>query len=137
MKQNRYEHTQRTRKNLILRVILLTVGSLALLIGTIGIVVPGIPTTPFILIAAACYIRSSERLYRWLITNRFFGPVIITWREKRGLTLQTKIVTFLLVWGLLGGAALFLVESIFMRGLLIGLAMVKTLVLLRLRTVTP
>lgn len=135
MKQNRYEHTQRTRKNLILRVILLTVGSLALLIGTLGIVVPGIPTTPFILIAAACYIRSSERLYRWLITNRFFGPVITTWRENRGLTLQTKIVTFLLVWGLLGGAALFLVESIFMRGLLIGLAMVKTLVLLRLRTV--
>ena len=119
----------------LLRWVLPTVGTLALGLGALGTLVPGLPTTPFILIAAACYIRSSERLYRWLLTNRVFGPVLATWQAERGLTMRTKLITLALVWIMLGGAALFLVESLLMKLMLLGLAGTKTAVLARIRTV--
>ena len=56
-----------------------------------GIVLPILPTTPFLLLAAVCYARSSERFYVWLLTNRFFGEYIRDWRENRGLTVGTKV----------------------------------------------
>jgi|YNPBryunderm2012_1023409.scaffolds.fasta_scaffold16811_2 hypothetical protein len=123
------------RANPLLRWLLLGLGTLAMGVGALGVIMPGLPTTPFMLIAAACYIRSSERLYRWLVTNRLFGPVLATWQAERGLTLRTKLVTLALVWVLLGSAALFLVESLLMRLALVGLACVKTVVLARMRTV--
>ncbi|MCS6880249.1 MAG: YbaN family protein [Oscillochloridaceae bacterium] len=118
-----------------LRWLFLSIGTLSLGIGALGTVVPGLPTTPFVLLAAACYVRSSERLYRWLITNRVFGPVLETWRTQRGMTLRAKLVTLALVWLMLGSAALFLAESLFMKLVLIGIASVKTVVLARIRTV--
>ena len=60
--------------SLLVRVVLWICGSIALLLGIIGIVVPGLPTTPFILVAAACYARASERFYRWLVHNPTFAP---------------------------------------------------------------
>ena len=64
----------------LVRGILWTVGSIALLLGVIGIVVPGLPTTPFVLVAAACYARASARFYFWLVHNPTFGPLISEWR---------------------------------------------------------
>jgi uncharacterized membrane protein YbaN (DUF454 family) len=127
--------TQSTRQSFFVRVILLTIGSVALLIAMFGLVIPVLLTTPFVLVAAACYIRSSERLYRWLVANHVFGSIISTWQEKRGLTLRTKLITLVLVWCMLGGTAIFLVESTLIRSILIGLAVIKTIVLMKLRTV--
>ncbi|NCC31027.1 MAG: DUF454 domain-containing protein [Chloroflexia bacterium] len=123
------------RTNPLVRWLLLGFGTLALGVGALGVMLPGIPTTPFVLIAAACYIRSSARLYRWLIGNRVFGPIIVTWQTERGLTMRTKLITLALVWIMLGGAALFLVESLVMQLVLLGLAATKTVVLARIRTV--
>ena len=63
--------------SLLVRMVLLTLGSLALLLGIIGIFLPGLPTTPFVLVAAACYARASETFYRRLIANPTVGPLII------------------------------------------------------------
>jgi uncharacterized membrane protein YbaN (DUF454 family) len=65
-------------------------GSIALLLGIIGIVVPGLPTTPFILVAAACYARASERFYHWLLRNPTFGPLIAEWRRHRSIPWRVK-----------------------------------------------
>jgi uncharacterized membrane protein YbaN (DUF454 family) len=119
----------------LLRWLLLAAGTLALGLGVLGLIVPGLPTTPFVLIAAACYIRSSERLYRWLISNHVFGPVVTTWQAERGLTIRAKLITLALVWITLGGAALFLVDSMVMKLVLLGLVCIKTVVLARIRTV--
>lgn len=127
--------SQPAKPKRLLRWLLLGIGSLSLGMAGLGLVLPGLPVTPFVLLAAACYVRSSERLYRWLVSNPAFGPVITTWREQRGLTLSTKLITLALVWLMLGSAALWLVESVWMRGLLIGLAVIKTGVLWRIRTV--
>ena len=59
-------------------------------VGGVGIVVPGLPTTPFLLLAAACFARSSPRLYRWLLENRHFGPLIRDYRAGRGVSARVK-----------------------------------------------
>lgn len=60
-------------------------GGLALLAGIIGIFLPVLPTTPFILLAALCFARSSPRIYGWLLNHRLFGPMIDTWQRHRSI----------------------------------------------------
>lgn len=74
------------------RALLWTAGSVALLLGVIGIVVPGLPTTPFVLLAAACYARASPRFYSWLAHNRTFGPIIREWRLHHSIPRRIKRV---------------------------------------------
>lgn len=76
--------------SLLVRMVLLVLGSIALLLGIIGIFLPGLPTTPFILVAAACYARASERFYHWLLRNPTFGPLIAEWRHHRSIPYRVK-----------------------------------------------
>ena len=82
----------RTKKQL-----LLIVGTASVVIGISGIFVPVLPTTPFLLLAAACYLRSSERFYLWLINNRLFGAYIRDYIEGKGMALKTKIIALALL----------------------------------------
>ncbi len=68
-------------------------GTVCLVIGCVGIILPLLPTTPFLLLAAACYARSSERWYNWLLTNRWFGEYIKNWHEGKGIPMKTKILS--------------------------------------------
>ena len=65
--------------------LLMSLGILAMVVGLIGVVVPLLPTTPFLLLAAACFVRSSDTLYDWLTSNRLFGGFIRDYREQRGV----------------------------------------------------
>lgn len=76
----------------LVRVALWLVGSVALLLGIVGILLPGLPTTPFILVAAACYARASAPVYCWLVANPAFGPMIIEWRVHRSIPFRIKII---------------------------------------------
>ena len=67
------------------RAVLLVVGTASLALGVIGILLPVLPTTPFLLVTAACYARASTRLYAWLLGQRSFGPIISEWRRSRSL----------------------------------------------------
>jgi hypothetical protein len=60
-------------------------------IGMVGVVVPGLPTTPFMILAAACFARSSQRFYRWVMTNRLFGSQVRRFREGKGISLRGKV----------------------------------------------
>ncbi len=68
------------------------VGTVSLLLGLIGIVLPGLPTTPFVLLAAACFARASPRLHQWMRNNRWVGPSLRDWERHRSLTLRIKAV---------------------------------------------
>ncbi len=81
-------HANRSR---LARGILVAVGTVSVGLGILGIVLPVVPTTPFLLLAAACFAHSSERFYVMLLTNRFFGHYIRDWRDKRGLTISMKL----------------------------------------------
>ena len=80
-----------TRKRPTLRqTLLVAAGLVALGLGLIGIVLPGLPTTPFVLLAAACFARASPRLHRWLTNHRYLGPMVRDWEANRSLPLHVK-----------------------------------------------
>lgn len=81
----------------LVRAVLLTCGSIALLLGIIGVFLPGLPTTPFVLVAAACYARASEPFYRWLVANPTFGPLIIEWRRHHSIPFRIKVIAIVLM----------------------------------------
>ncbi len=78
--------------------LLLIAGVITTVLGLVGIAVPLLPTTPFLLLAAACYIRSSERLYHWLTTHRLFGACIRNYREHHAVALPAKLLALALLW---------------------------------------
>ena len=84
LKQKRYT-------NKYLRWLLIAAGTVSILLGILGIILPLLPTTPFLLLAAASYARSSVKFYNWLINNRFFGSYIKNYREGKGIPLRVKV----------------------------------------------
>ncbi|MEH7443810.1 YbaN family protein [Bacillus sp. JJ1122] len=103
--------------NVAVKALLITIGTLSIGLGVIGIVVPLLPTTPLMLLGAACYVKSSERLYQKLIKNKWLGAYIKDFREKKGISRQNKILSLSLMWLSIGGTVLlkdgsFLFDSI-------------------------
>jgi uncharacterized membrane protein YbaN (DUF454 family) len=84
------------------RYLLIALGTMCLAIGIIGIFTPILPTTPFLLLAAFCYLRSSARFHRWLMNNRVFGGYIRSYTEGRGIPLKVKLFTIALLWVTIG-----------------------------------
>ena len=116
--------------------VLVTLGVIAVALGIIGVLVPLLPTTPFLLLAAACFVRSSERLYAWLIRHRWFGTYIRHYREHRAIPLRAKVVTLALLWGSIGYAILAIVTAWWARALLGAIAAGVTIHILRIKTLT-
>jgi uncharacterized membrane protein YbaN (DUF454 family) len=76
----------------------IVVGTISLGLGAVGLFLPVLPTTPFLLLAAACYYKGSERMHRWLLNNKLFGSYIRNYREGRGIALKAKVITLCLLW---------------------------------------
>ncbi len=74
----------------ITKALWLTAGLICLVLGTIGMVLPILPTTPFLLASAACFCKSSPRMYNWLLNNKYFGEYIKNYKEGKGLPLKNK-----------------------------------------------
>lgn len=107
------------------RAVYIGAGTLFLVLGIVGIFLPLLPTTPFVLLAAACYARGSRRFYDWLLANRTFGPMILEWRRHHSLPYRTKITSIALMSVTLGVSIVFFVESLQLKLLLVlvGLAL--------------
>jgi len=113
--------------------ILFIAGTISVAIGVIGIFVPLLPTTPFLLLAAACYMRSSERFYRWLLNNRFFGTYISNYIEGKGIPLRIKIGTIALLWTTISLSIFLISPSIAVNIILVIVAIGVTLHIILLR----
>jgi uncharacterized membrane protein YbaN (DUF454 family) len=79
-----------------------TLGSISLALGILGMVLPVLPTTPFLLLAVACYCRSSERMYGWMLSNKMFGRYISNYRAGRGVPPKVKVLTLGVLWLAIG-----------------------------------
>jgi uncharacterized membrane protein YbaN (DUF454 family) len=112
----------------------MTIGIISVGLGTAGVFLPLLPTTPFLLLAAACFIRSSDRLYQWLIHNRWFGSYIRNYQEHRALPLRAKVTALILLWATMTYSVFFLVTIKALRVLLLLIATLVTVYLLRLKT---
>ncbi|MBN2394763.1 MAG: YbaN family protein [Anaerolineae bacterium] len=117
--------------------LLVVAGILAVGLAVVGIFVPVLPTTPFLLLAAACFMRSSGRLYNWLIHHKWFGEYIRHYREYRAITLQEKALTLVALWVGIGVTAVFAVTLWWVRALLAAVAVGVTLHITHIRTLTP
>ena len=113
-------HKVKETKNFLLKCFWIFLGCLFVGLGAIGAVIPGMPTTVFLVLAAACFIRSSQRLYDWLINNKTFGPYLKNYREGKGIPLKAKIVALSMIVVFVSFAVFYAVEFIQMK-VLVGL----------------
>lgn len=116
--------------------LLIITGCISLSLGIVGIFIPLLPTTPFLLLAAACFFRSSDPLYHWITHHKVFGNYILCYRQFRAVSKRTKIVSVTFLWLFIGYAALFVATSPWLRLLLLVIAVCVTAHILRLRTLT-
>ena len=114
----------------------LIIGTLALVLGAIGLFLPVLPTTPFVILAAACYLRSSKRMHAWILQSRLFGETIENFQAGRGLKRATKIRALVLMWATISISAFFFVDQLIFRGAMFLVAAGVTVYLLRLPTLT-
>lgn len=118
----------------LMKYILAFIGTVSLVLGVIGIFLPVLPTTPFLLLSAALYLRSSRRLYNWLLSHRHLGPYIKNFYEKRAIPLRVKIVSVSLLWITLLYCAFFVASAWWMRILFIAIAAGVTVHILGYKT---
>jgi len=116
-----------------LRALLIICGTISLALGIIGIVIPVLPTTPFLLLAAACYARSSDRFYNWLMGNRVFGSYIRNYREGRGIPVRVKAMAITFLWATIF-VSIFFLESFLVRAILLIIAILVTLHIAMIKT---
>ena len=117
-----------------MRIVLLVAGTLAVLLAVLGIFLPLLPTTPFLLLAAWCYARSSTRFHQLLLSNRWFGPYLTNYQMGRGIPARARLVTLIMLWSAIGVGAVFVAPAWWSRLLLIAIASGVTVYLLRLPT---
>jgi uncharacterized membrane protein YbaN (DUF454 family) len=77
------------------RIALILIGFVSLALGALGVFLPLLPTTPFVLVAAIAFAKSSDRLHQWLVDHDIFGPLIADWREHGAISRRTKVISVL------------------------------------------
>lgn len=114
------------------RILFFTAGSLALSAGVIGIFLPVLPTTPFLLLASFCFVRSSERIHQWLIQHPVFGDYINNYMTHKGITKADRRKALCFLWLTLGLTIIFS-NSLHLRVALAVIGSLVTAHLMRLR----
>ena len=117
----------------LLQALLVTCGTVCVGLGILGIFLPLLPTTVFLLLAAACYARSSERFHQKLLSHRFLGAYIRNYRDGRGMAPREKAITIGLLWIGIGATMIWSVTAWWMRGVLLLIAVSVTVHVARLK----
>lgn len=116
------------------RYLFIALGFVSVGLAVVGIFLPVLPTTPFLLLAAFFFARSSPRFYDWLHTNRWFGDYLRNYREGRGIPAREKYVTIGLLWLVITLSAVFAISNWWVRGALAAIAVAVTVHLVRTKT---
>lgn len=119
------------------KALLIFLGTICVGLGVMGIFLPLMPTTVFLLMAAYCYSHSSERFHNWLMTNKVFGKYISDYRSGKGISLRQKISTIAILWASIGISIWFVGGSFWLTLLLAAVAIGVTVHLLWLKTYRP
>jgi len=109
-------------------------GIVALSLGIIGVFIPFLPTTPFLLLAAGFFLKGSERLYQWLISHKVFGEYIRNFREQKAIPKKTKIFAVSTLWSTILTSIFFFTETLALRVLLFGIGAAVTIHILHYKT---
>jgi uncharacterized membrane protein YbaN (DUF454 family) len=113
----------------MVKIIAIISGTILLGIGIIGIFLPGLPTTPFLLLSAGLYARSSDKLYQRIITNNYIGPRIIEYQRNKGLKKHEKVSAILFMWFMIFVSAFVFMHTLIPRLIIIAVGLIGTLVM--------
>jgi uncharacterized membrane protein YbaN (DUF454 family) len=116
------------------RFILVALGLLFVGLGIVGILIPGFPTTPFLILAAACFFRSSKKLYNWLISTPRYGKTIKKFQEEGTVSKKAKIISLTSMWGMITLSAIFLINTWWIKLLAVGLGLIGSLLIFLIPT---
>lgn len=116
------------------KILFVVLGFLSLGLGILGIFIPVLPTTPFLLLSAYLFAKSSEKLYNWLLSTKNFGKIIKDYRERKGVSLGIKIYSLSLLWLTILASVIFFLSPIFLDMLLILIATAVSYHILKLKT---
>lgn len=119
-------------RNPLLKWCFLALGILCTALAVLGIFLPLLPTVPLLLLAAACFARSSEKCYSWLLEHNHLGPLISGYLDGSGIPRRARTIAIFLVWLTISTSALFLVPLVWVKVLLFAIAIGVTIYLLRL-----
>lgn len=120
--------------NRVARLWYLGAGHVSVGLAVLGVFLPLLPTTPFLLLAAACYARGSVRFYNWLLNSATFGPIIRNWREHRSVAPRHKVLGITVIVLSIGSTVIFFVPNIYGKIALSLLGLGWIIVMLRLPT---
>jgi uncharacterized membrane protein YbaN (DUF454 family) len=119
------EKTSKTSR--LLRGVWTFAGTFFLAVGVIGIFLPVLPTTPFLLLSAACYFKGSRRMHDWLLNNKWFGSYLRNYREGKGVSVKVKAISILSLWATIGYSAFYVIDMLIVRIVLLVVAIAVTL----------
>ncbi|MBU2492421.1 MAG: YbaN family protein [Bacteroidetes bacterium] len=128
------EQFDKYSSNKFIRIIFIAAGWIFVGLGIIGIFLPVMPTTIFLIIAAACFARSSEKFYNQLLNNKYLGKYIRDYLENKGMPLRAKIIAIIMINTVIGYSAFFAVETYWVKILLLIIAVSLTVYLISLKT---
>lgn len=117
-----------------MRIVYATIGTISLILGVMGIFLPVLPTTPFLLLTAALYFKASDKMYNWLMNHKCFGPYIRNFREHKAIPLKAKIVSVTMLWATLLYCAFGVSNNLWMSLLFIAIAIAVTIHILSYKT---
>jgi len=116
------------------KVIFVLAGTISLGLGAVGVFLPILPTTPFLLLSAACYYKGSERMHQWLLSNRLFGSYVRNYKEGKGISLTGKIWTLSLLWITICLSAFYMMNNYAVQIVLFAVAIAVTIHIMTLPT---
>ncbi|MBN2617094.1 MAG: YbaN family protein [Spirochaetales bacterium] len=116
--------------------LLLIAGSLSLFLGILGILLPILPTTPFLLLSATCYLKSSKKLYLWLINHKILGLYIKSYIEYKAISIGAKVISIFTLWAVISSSIIFFVDIIHLKLFLLFIAISVTIYILNIKTLT-
>ena len=122
------------RPSSLKKAIFVVAGTISLGLGAVGAFLPVLPTTPFLLLSAACYYKGSERMHRWLLDNKLFGSYIRNYKEGKGISQAGKVFTIFLLWIAICFSALFMVNNYIVQVVLFAIAIAVTIHVITLPT---
>lgn len=117
---------------LLVRYLLIGIGFAAVALGMLGVALPVLPTTPFLLLAAACFARSSTRFHDWLMNMPVFGQCIRDYKAGKGIPVRVKIIALTVLWTTILTSVIWIIPVLFVKALLIAVASVVTTYIVRL-----
>lgn len=126
-----YSHEVAVHRSGMVRTLFWIAGTVALVLGIAGVFLPLLPTTPFVLLAAACYGRASVRFYNALLNNPTLGSLVVEWRRHRSIPYRTKIYAIVLMSATLAASTIFVVKNGYVQAALAVLGVVLAVWLYR------